>query len=344
MPHKMKAAVLHEFGQALRIEDVERPVPGPEDVLIKVHACGIDGTDLKLLDGFGYKPDLPFIMGHEPAGIVDQVGTDVHDFRLGDRVVTHNFFVCGKCRLCRTDREQLCPNMTGVLGARGAAGAYAEYLKIPARQLVKIPEVVSWPDAAVLSDAGIPAFHAVDRSRTGPGETVLIFGVGGVGSFAVQFANQSGARVIAVDVTAPKCARALELGADVAINAAEQDVTAEARKLTDGWGVDCVVDIVGREETMAAGVDSLCNGGRIVIVGYTPDTYALSGKKFAQNELEVIGTRCGRKRDLLNVAEHFAAGKTTSIVTDMFPLDKVNEALALLRSGKVLGRCVLQVG
>ena len=339
----MKAAVLHEFGKPLVIEQVPTPEPGPEDLLIRVHACGIDGTDLKLLDGFGYHPQLPFIMGHEPAGVVEQVGETVTDFKVGDRVVTYNFFVCGRCRLCRSNREQLCPNMTGVLGVKGVPGGYAEYLQVPARQVLPVPEGLAYNDAAVLCDAGITAFHAVDRSRSGLGETVLIIGVGGVGSFAVQFARLCGAKVFAVEKSAEKCQRALELGADAAIHSAEQEVAAEARRLTGGWGMDCVIDIVGTESTIAAGIKSLANGGRLIIVGYTPEQHHLDGKYIAQNELEIIGTRCGRKRDQIAAAELVASGKIKSIVTDTYPLDQVNEALEQLRSGQVLGRCVLLV-
>ncbi len=339
----MKAAVLRKFGEPLSIEQIDKPTPGPQEVLIRVHACGIDGTDLKLIDGFGYHPQLPFVMGHEPAGVVDQIGVEVSDVRVGDHVVTYNFFTCGQCAICRGDREQLCPHMAAVLGVKGWPGGYAEYLKVPARQVVAVPRGISFEDAAVLCDAGITAFHAVERSRATRGETVLVFGVGGVGSFAVQFAKMSGARVIAVDTSESKCARALELGADSTINGVQQDVTAEVRRLTGDWGVDCVIDIVGREATMVAGVDSLRNGGRIVIVGYTPEVYHLSGKQLAQNELELIGARCGRKCDLIATVRHVAGGRISSIVTDAFPLDQVNEALALLRSGQVLGRCVLRM-
>ena len=336
----MKAAVLHEFGKPLSIEEVETPTPGPNEVLVKVMACGIDGTDLKMLEGFGYRPELPFIIGHEPSGRVESLGSGVDDFQLGDHVVTHNFSTCGKCRNCRSNREQICPNMTGVLGAGGLQGAYAEYLKMPARQLVHVPESLSWEDAAVLSDAGITAFHAVDRSRLKLGEVALVFGVGGVGSFAVQFAKQAGAMVIAVDQTEAKCARATELGADHVINSSSADVAEEARRLTDGWGVDCAIDIVGMQATISAGIDSLANGGRLVIIGYTPEEYSLNGKRMAQNELEIIGTRCGRKQDLVGAAAMVASGRTRSIVTDSHPFEKINEALDLLRAGKVLGRCV----
>ena len=340
----MKAAVLREFGKPLKLEEVETPTPAADEVLVRVRACGIDGTDLKMLDGFGYRPQLPFIIGHEPAGVVEGVGSAVTDFEPGDRVISYNFSFCGQCTLCRTQRENICPNMSGVLGARGLQGAYAEYLKIPARQLVSFPEHLDWCDAAVLSDAGITAFHAVDRSRIKLGETVLLIGVGGVGSFAVQFARHAGARVIAVDQTDAKCERAQSLGADIVLHSGRQDIARSVREITDGWGVDCVIDIVGKEKTIGAGIDSLCNGGRLMILGYTPESYTLSGMRIAQNELEIIGTRCGRKQDLINTVRVVAAGKTRSIVTDRFPFVRVNEALERLRSGKVLGRLVLDMG
>lgn len=339
----MKAAVLREFGKPLVIEDIEAPVPTANEVLIRMHACGIDGTDLKLLDGFGYHPELPFIMGHEPAGVIEQIGDAVTNINIGDRVVTHNFFMCGTCELCRNNRGQLCPNMTRVLGVKDAPGGYAEYMKIPATQAVQLPGNISFKDAATLSDAGITAFHAVDRARIAAGEIVLVIGVGGVGSYAVQFAKLRGARVIAAETTAAKCAHALTLGVDEVVNSTDSKVTEQCRELTGGRGVDCVIDIVGQESTIAAGVDSLFNGGRIVIVGYTTDSYPLNGKQLAQNELEIIGTRCGRKQDLTAAAALLSDGKVKSIVTDSAPLENVNEALARLRAGEVLGRCVLEI-
>ena len=340
----MKAAVLREFGQPPSVEQVDTPTVNADDVLIRIMASGIDGTDLKLIEGFGYRPELPFVIGHEPAGIVHEVGSAVTDFKPGDRVITYNFTTCGNCLLCRTNRAQLCPNMTDTLGVRGRPGSHAEFLKIPAAQVVVFPETISFSDAAVLCDAGITALHAVDRSGLGLGETVVIIGVGGVGSYAVQFAKLLGARVIALDVMDAKVERALELGADESINSAKQDAVGEVRRLTGGQGADCVIDIVGKEATIGAGVDSLRNGGRIVIVGYTPEEYSISGKRLAQNELQLIGSRCGRKQDLINTVRLVAAGKTKSIVTDRLPFEKINEALARLRAGDVLGRLVLQMG
>ena len=339
----MKAAVLREFGKPMCVEQVELPEPDDEDVLVRIRACGVDGTDLKLIQGFGYRPELPFVTGHEPSGVVERVGSRVEGFVPGDRVITHNFSVCGKCPLCLSNRANICPYMTAVLGARNLPGGHAEFLRVPARQLVTIPDGISWADAAVLTDAGITAFHAIDRASLRLGETVLIMGVGGVGSYAVQFAKLSGCSVIAVDVTREKLDRALSLGADFVVDGTQANVAEEVQRHTQGWGVDCSLDIVGNLETLGWGLEALRNGGRLVVVGYTPDEYPLSGMRMAQKELQIIGSRCGRKQDLLDVAQLVASGATRSIVTDQLPLDQINEALNLLQAGKVLGRMVLQV-
>ena len=339
----MRAAVLKEFGKPLSVEEVAKPTPGEEEVLVKVMACGVDGTDLKLMEGFGYRPDLPFISGHEPAGYVEAIGSRVDEIELGARVITHNFQVCGRCAFCRNNRANICPHMTGVLGVRGLPGGHADYFCIPARQLVPFPESVDWADAAVLVDAGITAYHAIDRSGIKLGESVLIIGVGGVGSYAIQFAKLAGARVIAVDIADAKVNRALKLGADEVVHGGQENVPEKVRQLTEGWGVECVVDIVGMQKTMGWGIDSLANGGRLVIVGYTPEEYPLSGKQIAQNELQVIGSRCGRQQDLIKVVELVASGKTQTIVTDRLPFERINDALAMLREGKVLGRLVLEI-
>jgi (R,R)-butanediol dehydrogenase/meso-butanediol dehydrogenase/diacetyl reductase len=131
------------------------------------------------------------------------------------------------------------------------------------------------------------------------------------------------------------------MGADEVLDSSKVDIPEAVRGLTDGLGADCVIDVVGNKETMTLGVDSLRHGGRLVIVGYTPDLYPLSGKQFAQNELEIIGSRCGRKQDLINTVRLVAEGKIESIVTDLFPMEEANEALAFLRESKVLGRAVL---
>jgi D-arabinose 1-dehydrogenase-like Zn-dependent alcohol dehydrogenase len=335
----MKAAV-EETGAPLH--QAVTIAPGPDDAVIAVRACGIDGTDLKLLDGFGYTPDLPFIMGHEVAGVVESVGARVDTTRPGDRVVVYNFLIPPESPWYRGEREQLATDMLGVVGVKGHSGGYAEKLRVAARQLVAIPEGVGWRDAAVHCDAGLTAWHAVGRSHLAAGETVLVIGVGGVGSFAVQFARLAGARVVAAERTQAKLDWARKLGVDEAILFSE--IAARVRDLSAGHGADCVLDIVGTAETMTAAIDAVAVGGRIVVVGYTPDSFALAGKRLAQNELEVIGSRAGSRQDLAAALALTAARRILSIVTDHAPLDAVNEALAKLARGDVLGRLVLDIG
>ena len=336
----MKAAVLHKFGERLTIEEIPRPQPGVGEALVKVRACGIDGTDLKLLDGFGYVPELPFIMGHEVSGEVVEVSADVCDFAPGDRVVIYNFVTCGACVYCRTFRDQLCINMRGIVGVLDVPGGFAEYVCLPASQLILLPEEVSWADGATCCDAGMTALHAVERADVEMGETVMVIGIGGVGSIVTQLLAASGVEVIAVDIDAAKEEWAREQGASAFMPAGSAARGGQRPDVSALIDVDRVIDIVGLEKSMAAGFNSLRRGGRMVVVGYTPELFPLSGKELAQNEKEVIGTRAGRRNDLRRCLELYAAGKLRSIVRRQYVLEQVNEALAELRAG-VTGRIVL---
>lgn len=336
----MKAALLHSLGAPLALAHLPQPKPGADEVLVKVRACGIDGTDLKLLDGFGYVPDLPFVMGHEIAGEVEAVGANVADFAAGDRVAVYNFVTCGRCVHCRAFRDQLCLNMGGIVGVLDVAGGYAENVCLPAQQLIHLPGGVSYADGATCCDAGMTALHAVDRADVRLGDTVMVIGIGGVGSIVTQLLAATGVAVIAVDKDAAKEDWARQQGAKLFLHAADSDYAARVQSLCDGVGADRVIDVVGLESTMAAGFAALRRGGRMVVVGYTPEAFPLSGKELAQNEKEVIGTRAGRRDDLRRCLQLVADGRLHSIVNAEYPLDQVNEALARLRKG-VTGRIVL---
>ena len=337
----MKAMVLYSRTQRLELEEKPIPEPGPDEALVQVMACGIDTTDWKILDGFAYIPKLPIVLGHEIAGIVAKVGSQVTDFKPGDRVIAYNYFYCGKCTFCTARREQLCLDMSGLLGILERDGGYAEYTTMLARQLVLVPESVAWPDAAVCCDAGITAVHGIDRGGVTAGETVLVIGVGGVGGIAVQLSKVAGARVIAVDITEPKLDWARRMGADVVLNSTDTEIPQAVRGLTGGLGVDCVLDVVGVEQTVTDGMDSLRHGGRLVLVGYTEERYPLKGEQLDQNELTIIGTRGGRLADLQTAVQYVAEEKIKSIVTDLYPLEEANEALAFLRDGHAMGRVAL---
>lgn len=336
----MKAALLQEFGAPLTIADVPTPQPGRGEALVRVRACGIDGTDLKLLDGFGYVPELPFIMGHEIAGEVADVGADVTEFAPGDRVAVYNFVTCNRCINCRSNRDQLCLNMGGVVGVLDMPGGYAEYVCLPAQQLIRLPDDVDYVDGATCCDAGMTAAHAVDRAQVTIGDKVLVIGIGGVGSLVTQLLAASGVEVIAVDVEAAKEEWARQQGASHFLHDTGDALVSLVQGLSEDIGVDRVIDVVGLESTMSAGFASLRRGGRMVVIGYTPERFPLSGLELAQNEKEVIGTRAGRRNDLSRCLKLYASGALRSIVRQTYRLDQVNEALAQLRQG-ITGRIVL---
>lgn len=337
----MHAAVLERFGEPLVWREMPVPEPAPHEVVLAVRACGIDGTDLKLMDGFGYEPELPFVPGHEIAGVVDTVGSDVADLRLGTPAIVYNFETCGVCALCRVGRTQLCLDMGSVMGVLEAHGGMAEYVKVSARQVVPVSSALSWVDAATCCDAGLTAHHAVERAALVDGETVLVVGAGGVGSYAVQLVHRAGARPIVAELGDAKQAWARNMGADAVLDGAARSWTADLQAIGAGDGVDCVLDIVGTRATMQAGLAALRPGGRMVLVGYTPDDLQAAGKNLAQRELQILGTRAGTRRDLEAAAGLLADGSLRSIVTRTFPMEDVNSALALLRSGQANGRIVL---
>jgi propanol-preferring alcohol dehydrogenase len=340
----MHAAVLHAIGEPLRLEEVAEPEAGPGEVLVRTKACGICGTDLHIVDGWGYVPRLPHILGHEPAGVVAAVGAGVSDFQAGDRVVPNIFFTCGNCRCCRTNRETLCLSLKGILGVLTYPGAYAGYFKIPARQLFHLPEAISFEEGGLIADAVVCAVHAVyDRARVRLHDLTLVLGVGGVGSTVLQVARAAGARVIALDRGETRVELALQLGAMAAIDVDRDDVAARIRTLTDGLGVDVAVDCVGSAGTLSTAVRSLRRGGRLVILGYTQEAYPLDPREVAVNELEVVGVRSGGRQNTAQAIELVAQGKVKPVIGARFPLQEANAALARLREGNVLGRVVLQV-
>jgi propanol-preferring alcohol dehydrogenase len=337
----MIAAVLQRVRAPLVLEQVPDPQIGPDDVLVKTQACGICGTDVHIQDGWGYTPALPFVMGHEASGIVADVGSNVTRFHVGDRVVPNIFFTCGDCFYCRTNRETQCLNLDGILGVLKHWGGYGAFFRIPARQLFALPAAIAFTEGAIIADAVVTAVHAAQIGRVTAGETVVIIGIGGCGGAAIQVCKMLGAHVVAVDRLAAKMRHARLLGADDVLNAADLDVVASVRDMTSGLDAHCVIDAVGSAVTLQAGMDVLGRGGRLVILGYTQERCALDPRRIAVNELEILGTRSGGRQSTIDAIRLVSDRRWTSIVSDVLPIARVNEALDLVRSGGALGRIVL---
>jgi D-arabinose 1-dehydrogenase-like Zn-dependent alcohol dehydrogenase len=337
----MKAAVLRELRHPLAIEDVEMPEPGYGEVLVRTKACGICGTDLHIIEGTGYKPKLPHILGHEPSGVVEKLGQSAQRLKVGDRVIPNIFFTCGECFFCRTNRETLCVNFRGALGV-GVNGGYAEFFLAPERNLFTLPPNIPFAEGGVIADAVVTAVHAVrQRAKVKAGNTVLVIGLGGVGQSVIQVAKESGATVIATGRREVRLKYAKEIGADHLVNSSSQDVGETTKSLTGGSGADIVIDNVGSSESLSQSISAVKKGGRIVLIGESDDTIPLSTFQLCTNEFEIIGSRSGGRQDTVEALQLVTSRIVTPYVSDVFPLDRINDAFSRIQEGKVLGRAVV---
>jgi len=335
----MRAALFYEVGKPLKIKEVPMPEISSDEVLISVKACGICHTDLHFIDEGVLRPGkVPQVLGHEASGDVVKVGSQVKNVKPGDRVIVHFYFSCGECYYCQRGRESLCISPNFRQFGFTVDGGFAEYAKAPARSLIKIPEYVPY-EASILVDAGSSAYHAVKEvGKVRVGETIMIMGSGGVGLFALQFIKLSGARAIAVDVLETKLQVARELGADYTINARENDVVSEVKKLTNGMGVDAVFEFVGASQTMENAINSLKKGGRLVFLGYSDAMFTVHPLKLVLNELQVLGSRASSRWETVEVIKLLQDGKLRlkPLITHTVSLDDINYGLKLLRSGEAV--------
>lgn len=331
----MKAAIFRGSNRPLEIEEISVPAVEPGEVLVKVAACGVCHTDLHYLDHGvpTFKPP-PLILGHEAAGTVAQCGVGVTHFKEGDRVLIPAVFACGHCAACRTGRENICRSM--VMLGNNIDGAYAEYVKVPAKDIFPLPPEVPLVEGAIIADALSTPFHAVtNRARVRPGDTVVVFGCGGVGINVVQVAAVAGGIVIAVDKLERKLEIARELGAHHTLLAGAADVKKEIRKVTGG-GADIAIEAIGNPETMALAFETLRPGGRLCIIGYSDQILQLSAARIMYREMEIVGSLGCRPVDYPRIIELVRLGtlQVAPLVTHRFPLEEIGEAFDLLRRGE----------
>ncbi len=341
----MKAMVLRDFKSDLVMENINMPKLGPHDVLVKVKACGICRTDVKIKNGLmdSRVIKLPHIMGHEIAGIVEEAGENAVNVKTGQRVVVYFYQTCQSCRHCIEGRENLC----GSIKRAGFEydGGFAEYVKVPENNVVLLENGISFEEAAVLPCAVATPYHAIKKlSNLQPGETVLIVGVGGLGVHAIQIAKALGGRVIACDLVENRLEAALKYGADVALNAGSDELAGQIKKITDGYGADICLDLVGSPKSFDWALNATRNGGRYCLVGYAPkQPLTIDSVPYHQNEWQLIGCRASTKQDLMDVVSLTSRGLIKSVIDEVYPLEDVNIGLANLEQGKILGRGVLKI-
>lgn len=327
----MKAAVFHG-GKNLEVEEVERPKPAADEVLVKVAACGICRTDLHYLHGVPTFKKPPLILGHEISGTVETAGEGGPE--EGQRVLVPPVVPCGHCEYCRQGRGTLCRKM--VMLGNHRDGGFAEYVTVPASAVFLLPESVPLEEGCVVSDAMSTPYHAViNRAQVKPGQTVAVYGCGGLGLATVQMAALVGARVIGVDLIPQKLRLAREFGAAETVDASSvEDAPKEVRKVSGG-GVDVAMEVIGNPTTIQQAFNSLKWGGRLVVVGYTHKDVSLSGAKLMFREMEVMGSLGCGLHDFPKVIDLVARGllKVSEMVSHRFPLEEINEGFRLLESG-----------
>jgi len=332
----MRAAVFHGSGRPLVVGEVPRPVPGPGDALVKVAACGFCHTDLHYLDhGVPTAQSPPLILGHEISGVVEELGADVRVRVVGDRVLVPSVLPCGQCEYCRSGRGNICPQLR--MPGNHFDGGFAEYVRVPARDLVPLPADLDLARSAVISDALTTPFHAVvRRARVRSGEWVVVVGCGGVGINAVQFAAAAGGNGIAVDLRAEKREAARRWGACEALDPAEYpDLGREVRKRSGG-GADVALEVVGTPETVNLALSTLRRGGRLCVVGYSDSLVPIPLNRLMFFEYEIVGSLGCRPVDYPRVIEMIRKGKVSldAVVSASLPLDRIEEAADDLRHGK----------
>ena len=334
----MKAAVVTSFSEALEIVERDIPEPGVGQVLIRLEACGLCHTDIHAARGeWPVKPTPPFVPGHEGIGIIEKLGAEVTNRTVGERVsIAWLGSACGECRFCVDGRETLCEKQDN--SGYSIDGAFAEYAVASATYVVPVPDGVSSIDAAPLSCAGVTTYKALKVAQVKPTELVGVFGIGGLGHLAVQYARLMGGTVVAIDIEQPKLELAARLGAEHVVNASLVDPVTTIQHL---GGLDVAVVLAASPRVFEQAFASLRRGGRLVCVALPADGGAMTIPIFETvlKGISIIGSIVGTRQDLAEVFALHATGKTR-VIAETRSLEDVNDAITEVLSGKVPARLV----
>ncbi|OOG55132.1 alcohol dehydrogenase AdhP [Rhodanobacter sp. B05] len=342
MPESMKAAVVRAFGAPLTIEDVPVPAPGPGEVLVQIHACGVCHTDLHAAEGdWPVKPSVPFIPGHEGAGTVVALGAGVTRLKEGDRVgIAWLHDACGCCEHCVGGWETLCESQHN--SGYGVNGAFAEYAIGSAAYVVHLPDAIDAVSIAPILCAGVTTYKGIKETGARPGEWIAISGIGGLGHVAVQYAKAMGLYVAAIDVGAEKLALAKTLGADIAVDAKSDDAVAQVIKATGGGAHGVLVTAVSLPAFDQA-LKMVRRRGTVSLVGLPPGDFRTPVFDVVLKRITVRGSIVGTRNDLAEAIAFAAAGKVQAHV-HRARLDDINRVFSDLKAGRVDGRVVLDFG
>ena len=336
----MRAARVHALGEPLVVDEVPKPVPGPGEIVVRIETSGLCHTDIHAAHGdWPVKPTPPFTPGHEGVGIVEAAGVGVVEVAEGDRVALPWLgYACGTCEHCVAGWETLCESQRNT--GYSIDGGFAEYALANARFAVPVPWDVDPIDAAPLTCAGVTTYKAVKVSGARPSDLVAVFGIGGLGHLALQYARVAGATVVAVDVLDEKLELAKELGATYTVNATREDPAAAIKAL---GGADAAIALAVSPKPFEQAFASLRRGGRLVLVGLPADNaMQLPIFETVLNGITVVGSIVGTRYDLREVFELHAAGHT-KVIAETRRLEDVNEAIAEVEAGHVPARLVFDL-
>lgn len=319
----MKALLLSEY-KHLQLAELPDPAPGPGEVLVRVAACGICGSDVHGHDGSSGRRIPPIVMGHEAAGAIAALGDGVNDFAVGDRVTFDSTVYCGACSNCRRGDVNLCDyrQVLGVsCGDYRRAGAFAEYIVVPARILYRLPDSLSFEEAAMLEAVSV-ALHGVSLAEISSSTTALVLGAGMIGLLTLQALRAAGcSRIFVADLDSTRLELAREAGATAILNS-EKDIVPEILQFTGGAGVDVAMEAVGRNETVKASIESVRKGGTVVLVGNISPEVTLPLQKVVTRQIRLQGS-CGSAGEYPQAIQLLASGaiQVKSLISATAPLE-----------------------
>ncbi len=337
--------VAHGGPEQLKVQELPQPtITASDQVLVRMRTAALNRLDLFIAAGLpGSALQFPHVVGSDGAGLVEQAGESVRQFRSGDRVMINPTLSCGDCPACGEGEHSLCARLR-VLGEH-CAGTVAEFVVVPAQNLVPVPPAMPWPQAAAFSLATLTAWRMlVARARLEPGETVLIWGIGGgVALAALQIAKLIGARVIVTSGSETKLDTARGLGADLALNHRSADVAAEVKRHTGGRGADVVVDSVG-EGTWSGSLRAVRRGGRLVTCGATSGPMvSLDLRRLFWHQWSILGSTLGNRQEYTEIVRHAGEGRLWPVVDRVVPLAASISAFERLQRGEQFGKLVIEV-
>ena len=340
----MKAVRLVEIGRPLEMHDIPVPEVGSQDVLVKVKAAGICHSDAHYRAGISPVHPLPMTLGHEVAGVVEEVGETVAGVRPGDRVCLHYMVTCGNCEYCNKGSEQFCTS--GSMIGKYRPGGYAEYICLPARSAFNLPEEIPFEQGAIMMCSSATSYHALQKVRMKAGETVAIFGVGGLGMSAVQLAYAMGAlQVFGVDINADKLGLAKKYGA-IPINTSQVDAVQEIKRLTYGNGVNVALELIGLPVTMRQAIECIGVFGRIGLVGLNEKIIEINPYvELLAKEAEIIGVSDHLASEIPTLIDYVRTGKLdlSKVISYTVSLnaDEINDVFDKLDTYSHAGRIVI---